>query len=144
MEVIFLQNVNGVAHKGDVKQISDGYARNFLLPNGLAEAATPGRVAAIKVEAEHKVAQRAERGAELQQLIEAWDGREITIEAKANKAGGLFAAITPEVVAKHLNGEIGAEQIVMPVPIKTVGEHTVKLRAGADAIAAMTVIVRPL
>ncbi len=130
MEVIFLADVKGVARAGEVKPVSDGYARNWLLPKKLAEVATPAKVAALKNEDEQQVARQKTRSAEMAELVSGLAGKEISIVAKANPKGGLFAMVSPEDIIKHLGVKLSPEQVFIPEPIKTVGEHPVEVRAG--------------
>lgn len=142
MEVIFLQDVAGVAKRGEVKQVTSGYAQNFLLPRGLAEIATPGKVAAMKELAERKAVNKQAESEELVQRISGLEGKRITITAKANPKGGLFSAVTAEDIIQALETKLTPEQIVIAQPIKTVGEHIVKVRAGENATATIIVDVK--
>ncbi len=102
MKVIFLQDVPEVATRGDVKDVADGYARNFLLPQGLAKPAT--KEALAELEAAEKAREQAAledlRKAEL--LTGRLDGFELELKAKASEAGTLYAAITPRRIADEL------------------------------------------
>jgi len=141
MRVIFLQNVAGVAKRGDVKEVASGYAQNFLLPNGLAEMATSGRVSAMKEQSEQKTAKQEVKSGELAQQVSELAGKQVSISVKANPKGGLFAMVTAEDIIKHLGVKLSPDQIFILEPIKSVGEHIVEVRGG-DATAKITVTVQ--
>lgn len=141
IEVIFLQNVKGVAKIGEVKKVADGYARNFLLPKGLVEVATSAKVAALKATLEQRVAaETAEAEADVERVRQL-DGQTIQLAAKANPKGGLFAAITAEDIVRALPIKLDAEQITIFEPIKKIGQHQIEVRAG-EATAKITVDVK--
>src|SRR6185437_6045292 len=144
MKVILLKDVRGVGMHGEVKNVADGYAINKLFPQKLAEAATEEK---IKKYAE----MRAQHEADLQKeeehtanKVKSLNGKKVTIKAKATEKGGLFKAIGEKEVAKAILGEhsleIPVELMTIEEPIKTTGEHNVKLES-KSAKAALTVVV---
>jgi len=143
MRVILLQDVNNIGKQGDIKDVSDGYARNFLLPKKLAEIAT---AEAIKKAEIMKAKQAEVQQADLQKtqaLAESLQGREIVIQAK-EKDGKLFGSINAKAISKEMkkeNLDINDKSIVLPEPIKEIGEYEVKISLDHGIEAAILVIV---
>lgn len=148
MQAILLGPVEGLGQPGDVVEVNRGYMRNYLLPRGLAEIATAGRIAEVqRREGERKAAeQRAEREAhELADLL----GRTIlTLKAKAGGDGRLFGSITSADVAQAILEARGAEvdrrNILVEPPIRSVGTYTVPVELGYGQVAEVKTIVSPL
>jgi len=138
MKVILLRDVNKLGKMGDVKEVALGYARNFLIPRGLAKLATPE--AATQIEEMKKV---EERKAELelkkfQELAEKLEGVEVVIKAKVGEGGKLYGSVTEEQIdqkLKEMGFEIKKEQIKLEKPIKDAGGHevVVQLNHGLEA-----------
>ena len=132
MKVVFLQDVEGSGKVGEIKNVANGYARNFLLPQGLAAPAT---AAAIK-KAEAKAAAEARRQATLdeqaQALAEKLAGSAIIIVAKAGRRGRLFGSVTQADIAQEITNILGQEvdrhQVLLAEPIKEVGIHEFALQ----------------
>ena len=125
MRVIFQQEVKGVANKGDVKEVKDGYARNYLIPRGLALEATRGLEREL-VERKQRQQQRADRERQqMQELAQALKNQIITVPARVGENDRLFGAVTNADVAealKSLGYAVERKKIAMD-PIKHVGEH---------------------
>lgn len=144
MKVLLLQNVKNIGLKGEVKEVSDGYATNFLLPQKMAVPAESKIVTSYR-EQEALAHREAEKElAATQKLASGLDGQVVEIAAKASKDGVLFGGITAAQVAEALNKrgfQVAKEQVLIGKAIKTVGEHpvTVKLRHGLEA--EITVVV---
>ena len=128
MQVVLLQDVKGVGRKGEVKQVSDGYARNFLLARGLAVAVTGGLIAKLAHESSQKQASSAAQIQAWQTLADTLTGKAVIIKAKLNKQGGLFASVNERLIAGALKDLLGKSveerSIVLTAPIKQVGEYT--------------------
>lgn len=134
MRVILLQNIRGFGQIGDVKNVSDGYAKNFLLPNKLAKPATDGslkEVESLKKRLETALAEEKEKAVELSQKF-----KEIVIEftKKASKTGRLFSSVTKENIAEELSKITGAriEKVMIRLGkheehIKQTGEHEAEI-----------------
>lgn len=144
MKVIFIKDVKGVASRGDVKDVADGYARNFLFPHHAAVAATVQALAQMK-EAEEMEHRRAEK--ELNKLQEAagrLDGEEIIIGVKTNADGTLYAGVREQQIItalKKLGHTIKPEQVALKSPLKTLGEHMVVVRFGHGLEVDVRVVV---
>lgn len=129
MQVILLKDVKGVGRKGEITEASDGYARNFLFPQGLAKAATISSVSDLKHRQAERDAKREALHAELEALAKKLSGSEVVIKAKPNNSGGLFASINERLIAHHLSEMLGKEveerSVIMTSPIKELGEFEV-------------------
>jgi large subunit ribosomal protein L9 len=148
MQAILKQDVDGLGEAGAVVNVSRGYMRNYLLPRGLAEVATPARIAEVeRLQEQRKLAeQRAlEEARELAALL----GRTIlTLKAKAGADGRLFGSITAADVAGAIYEARGVRvdrrQITVDPPIRAVGTYTVPVELGPDLRAEVKTIVSPL
>ncbi len=145
MKVIFLQDVRNVAKKHDIKDVSDGYARNFLLPSKTAEIATP---AAIKRIQDMKVAHEQEDKDALKhvhELARKISETKIQFDIKADKNGVIFGSVNKESILKALREHklIGAERVEIDLkyPIKELGEYTVEIDLKKGVTAKLGVIV---
>lgn len=126
MKVILLKDVEKLGKKGEVKNVADGYARNFLIPNKMAVLASKSTL--IKLEEENKIAaEKAEEELKLyQEIASQIDGLELEIPAKVVEEGKLFGKITAAKIAKALEEKsfaIKKEQIKLEEPIKEIGEY---------------------
>jgi len=131
MKVIFLQDVKGQGKKGEIKDVAEGDARNFLIPRGLAQAATEGALKSIgqMKAAENKRKEKARE--EAQALAEKLADMTLVIKAKAGENGRLFGAVTNKQIAEELEKQgfrIDKRQIELDEPIRTLGVTRVTLR----------------
>jgi large subunit ribosomal protein L9 len=143
MQVIFLQDVKNVARKGQIKEVPDGYARNFLLARGLANVATPAAIAKAKQEEEKKKVQMALGKQEVQKLAEALKDKKIVIKARA-KDGKLFGSITQKEIVLEIRKQLGlevSEKAITDGHIKQLGEKSLKLSLDFGVSASITVTV---
>lgn len=128
MEVVLLKDIPGFGRKGEIKTISDGYARNFLFPQGLAKAATPAVIADLKLREQQKEHRREVKHQEWVDMAHKMTGKEVIIKAKPNKSGGLFAAVNERSIAHALSDILGHEiedrSVVLTNPIKELGNYT--------------------
>lgn len=129
MKVILLDNIRAVGKVGDIKDVRDGYARNFLLPRNLARIASDGVVKDVEQIKAKKLAAYEMAQTQAKQVAEKLKDTEIEIKGAANEKGTLFAAIETEQLAKELSTAAGVRvdpaHIILAAPVKTVGEHTV-------------------
>ncbi|HCP08231.1 MAG TPA: 50S ribosomal protein L9 [Candidatus Moranbacteria bacterium] len=143
MKVILLQDVKGIGRKGDIKEVSDGYARNFLMPRKLVEMATDSSVKKVEVIKKKEAEMVQADLAKTQELADKLQGREIIIVAK-EKDGKLFGSINAKAIAKELkkeNFQINDKKIVLPEPIKEIGEHEIKIELEHGIEATIHVVV---
>lgn len=144
MKVILLNNVKGSGKKYEVKEVSDGYAMNFLLPNKLAERATPERIKHVE---ELKLGQFEEGQVQadlLEKNLKTLSKIQLEITEKANNKGHLFKGITPEIIVGELQNqvhiELPADVIVLEKSIKEIGEHTIDVVVGESKTSFKLVI----
>ncbi|OIO19604.1 MAG: 50S ribosomal protein L9 [Candidatus Magasanikbacteria bacterium CG_4_9_14_0_2_um_filter_41_10] len=131
MKVILLQDIKGTGRKGEVKDVADGYARNFLLKQGLADIASAKKI--TEVEAVLATTQKAN---ELdlkrsQEAVAKIDGMEVIISEKVNDVGHLYAALSKDTVAaavkKQLKVNLDSAQVMFESPVKETGEHRIRI-----------------
>lgn len=132
MKVIFLKDVRGVGQHGDIKNVADGYAGNFLFPQKLAEPATEEKVKKLETTKQEREAELQKQEEALDTNIKALRGKVVKISARATEKGGLFKSITLQDIVRAIKNEHGIEipesSVVLPQPIKTTGEHIVTLQ----------------
>ena len=145
MQVIFNVDVKGQGKKGELKNVSDGYARNYLLPRNLATEATADNINALKLKEKAKQAQLAKEKARAEEYGKQLAGVQVIIKAKAGNGGKLFGAVTSEAISKALKEqfdmEIEKNKIVQAEPIKTFGAFTVKAKLGFEVSGNINVLV---
>ena len=139
MEVILKQDVKGTGKAGQIVKVSDGYARNKLIPGGLAIEATPANKKALERE---KAAQEAKRQADLAAAKEQkakLESMTLTLKTKAGEGGRLFGAITNKDIAEEFKKQTGMDidkkKFVLDAPIKSVGEFTIDVKLFTDVVA---------
>ena len=146
MKVIFLKDVKGTAKKGEIKEVSDGYARNFLLAKGLAKEASKTnmndqrqqeKAREIKIQKEEEEA--VELGSKLKDV-------KVTIYAKSGEGGKLFGAITSKDIAdqmkKQHNVEFDKRKILLTEPIKSLGTMNVEIKLHPKVSTSITVEIK--
>ena len=145
MKVVFLEDVRGQGKKGEMKDVSDGYARNYLLPRKLAAEATADAINAIKLKEKAKAAQQAKEKAQAQEYAAKLGAVQVTIRAKAGNGGKLFGSVTSEAISKALKEQfdmdIEKNRIVQNDPIKSFGSYTVRAKLGYEVSADINVLV---
>lgn len=146
MKVILLKDVKSIGKAGDVKEVSNGYARNFLFPGKLAQVATPELIKRAEAQKADLVKKSEEELEKTEKLASELDGFVIKIKAKANEEGKLFGSIKPEMIREvlikeKLNiGGISAEKISTE-SIKELGEHKVSINLPHGLEAVIVVVV---
>ena len=145
MKVIFNQDVKGQGKKGEMKEVSQGYARNYLLPRGLATEATADNINAMKQKEKAKAAQAAREKAQAEENAKKLGAVQVVVRAKAGGAGKLFGAVTNEAISKALKEQHGIDieknKIVQADPIKTFGSFTVKAKLGYEVSGTINLLV---
>ena len=141
MKVILQQDVRGQGKKGQLVEISDGYARNFLLPRKLAVPATAENINTMKQQEKARQAQMAAEKAEAQALAEKLKSIQVKLTAKAGEGGRLYGSITGQEIADALKAQHGIEidkrKIELAEPVRAVGQTTVTLKLAAGVSARM-------
>ena len=145
MKVIFNVDVKGQGKKGEMKEVSTGYARNYLLPRNLATEATADNLNAFKLKEKAKAAQIAKEKAQAQEYAAKLNGVQVTIRAKAGNNGKLFGAVTSQEISDALKAQfdmdIEKNKIVQAEPIKSYGSFTVKAKLGYEISGSINVLV---
>ncbi|HCW50792.1 MAG TPA: 50S ribosomal protein L9 [Clostridiales bacterium] len=148
MKIVLVQNVPKLGKRGDVIAVADGYARNYLIPRGLALEATPANLK--RFEAEQTAAKRrAEReAAEAQAAAERLEGLRLTVKAKAGEEGRLFGSVTAKDIAEGIKEATGLDidrkRIEIEEPLKALGDHRVTVRLSPEIAREITVTVEAL
>lgn len=145
MKVVFLEDVSGKEKKGDIKEVSDGYARNYLLPRGLALPATQGAVNTAHKLTEARERKRARQHDEYVELAKQINGKELHFRGKASSKGTLHGSITTADIAAELsrliNVDVDRKKIALEGTLHTVGNHQVDVVFAKDAVARITIII---
>lgn len=145
MKVILQQDVRGKGKKGQMIEVAEGYARNFLLPKNLAVLATADAMNTMKLQAKAKAKADAEAKAAAQELAGKLKGCQVKIAAKGGEGGKLFGAITGAAIADALQAQHGltidGKKLVLDQPIKSFGSYEVKARLGYEVSGTVYVHV---
>jgi len=146
MKVLLCEDIEKLGWLGDVVEVAEGYARNYLLPQRLARPATEGNIRAIAEEKAKRAEQRKLEGRRLEAAMKAVEGAEAVIATKANELGHLFGSVTAREIAANLREqgfEVADKLVQLPEHIKEVGTHAVTLRFSADLTTTVNVVVVP-
>ena len=145
MKVIFNVDVKGQGKKGEMKEVSEGYGRNYLLPRKLATEATADNINALKLKEKAKAAQIAKEKAQAAEYAEKLSAVQVIIRAKAGGSGKLFGAVTSQEISDALKEQFGMDieknKIVQSEPIKSYGSYTAKAKLGYEISANINVLV---
>ncbi len=145
MKVLLLENIKGLGKAGEVKEVADGYARNYLIPKGMAVPATPENLS--KAEYQRKIQEeKMKRLAEdMRALAEALSGMTLTFRVKAGEKDKLFGSITTADIALAIERELGRpfdkHKIELEEPIKQLGIYSVPIRLMPGLVATVRVVV---
>ncbi len=145
MKVIFLQDIRTIGKKFEVREVSDGYARNFLFPGKLAEPATPDALKKLEAMKAAREKENNEEKARREALAKKISAVKLEFELKADKSGAVFGSVNKDSIAKALREHhlIGPERvdIELKYPIKEIGEYavTIDLKKGVTAKLKITV-----
>lgn len=144
MKVLFKKDVGGVGQRGTVKEVSDGYALNFLIPQGLAEQATDDKIAAYQKNQKALEAEQAAREKVWQEYAERMDGTRFQIQARANEKGHLYKQLSQDEITAAIKNVFGLDMppnmVMITSQIKAAGEHMISVKLGKHN-AKMTVVV---
>lgn len=143
MKVILLQDVKGKGKKGQMLEVSDGYARNYMLPRKMAMEATPDAINTMRMNDKAAAEKAAREKAEAMETAKKLREMTLTVTAKGGGAGRLFGSVTNQEIADALKAKTGIaldkRKIVISEPIKNVGTYTVQCRLGYEIAAPLTV-----
>lgn len=145
MKVVFTKAVPKVARRGDVKSVADGYFRNFLHPRSLAMVATPGRIKEAEVRRSRAAAGIEQIRQNATEVAKKLSAGQITVSAKATPKGKLYAAITPEIILKAVEEQLGLKlsdsMFLSHDHIKTVGKVTVPVQLSEEVASHISIEV---
>ena len=145
MKVILQQDVKGQGKKGQLIEVAEGYARNFLLPRKLAVPATADAMNTMRLQEKAKRAEEARLRAEAVETAEKLKNAPVKIAARAGANGKLFGAVTSKEVSDALQAqygiELGKQKIVMEEPIKAYGSYQLKAKLGFEVSGTVYVMV---
>ncbi|EHM10268.1 ribosomal protein L9 [Thermanaerovibrio velox DSM 12556] len=144
MKAVLKEDVSKLGRKGDVVEVSDGYFRNFLLPRGLAEEATAGKLKEIEEKRRNSAAREAKLMAQAKENAAALGGKRVVVKASAGESGKLFGAVTAQQVADAIEAQHGIKvdkRDVKMDQVKQVGEYRFKVRLYPGVEAEMLLSV---
>ncbi|HID90156.1 MAG TPA: 50S ribosomal protein L9 [Anaerolineae bacterium] len=144
MKVILIENVPGLGNIGEVKDVAPGYARNYLIPKGLAVVATPASVQEWKARLATRAARAAREAQRAADLAERMSSLTLTFRAKAGPTGRLYGSVTTAEIAEKLGQELGVSvdrRKILCDPLREVGEHMVTVRLAHGVEAQVRVVV---
>jgi large subunit ribosomal protein L9 len=145
MKVFFLEDVSNIAKAGDVRDVANGYARNYLIPKKLATLVNPVAISRFEDEIQARVNMRAQLEAELSEIANNLEGKEVIIQAKIGTKDRLYGSITNADIAAELEKSIGItidkRKIELHEPIRKLGSFDVNIRLGKDTIPKIKVVV---
>ncbi len=145
MKVILLQDVKGTGKKGEIVNVSDGYARNYLFPRKLAEEATAKNLNKWKQKQKEQERKKQLEIAEANKIVESLKDITLVIKAKSGESGKLFGSVTNKEIAEELekqyNIKLDRKKIVLPEPIKQLGEMELEVKVYAEISGKLKVRV---
>ena len=144
MKVVLLKDVEKLGKKYEVKEVKPGYARNFLLPQGLAKQATKSVLKWLEMQKDIETKKEEEELKQVQQLASGIEGQEVTIPVKIGENGEMFESVTLQKISeklKELGFNVKKNQIILATPIKELGEFPIKIRFNHNLEAEIKVIV---
>ncbi|MEE9399024.1 MAG: 50S ribosomal protein L9 [Dehalococcoidales bacterium] len=145
MKVVFLEDVPKVAKAGEIKEVADGYGRNFLIPQKLAVLASPSALNAAETQTKIRARSQTQTEEETTELVRQLDGKEITLKARAGAQEHLHGSITSADIASELQNTTGLvvdkRKIELDEPIRQLGSYEVAIRLAKDMIPKIKVTV---
>jgi len=147
VRIVLVEDVENVGLAGDIKVVKNGYARNFLIPRGMAVLASKSELQ--RIESLRKVAEvkRQKFASEMEVFAKQLDGQTVTLHAKVGPTGRLYGSVTSQMIAEavsKLTGQqISHRRVALSTPLRDLGDHTVTLRLAEGVTAGITVKVEP-
>ncbi len=144
MKVILLKDVKNLGKKYEVKEVSDGYGRNFLLKNGLAKVATANDIKLAKRKVKEEEEKKEKEIEEVKETAEKLRGQEVKVEMKVGEKEQLFEAVTAQKIAekiKETGFEMEEENVNLEEPIKALGEYEVELKLKHGIKSSVKIII---
>lgn len=144
MKVLLCEDIEKLGWLGDVVEVKVGYARNYLLPQGLAKVANEANIRSIADEKDRRAEQRKSERVKLEEAAKAVEGAEAVVAAKANEQGHLFGSVTASEIAGNLRAQgfaVPDDAVHLTAHIKQVGTHAVSLKFADDLTSQVSVVV---
>ena len=147
MKVLLTQDVYNLGHAGEVKNVADGYGRNYLLPRGMAVLATAGSLKRADAVRNAAVKRRAQEQSDMEAVAQVIGGQMLHFQVRTGEKGKLYGSITAGNIADKLTQILGKEfdkrKVALREPIRDIGAHVVTVRLTADISPTVNVIVTP-
>jgi len=147
MKVLLIQDVENLGYAGDVKNVADGFGRNYLLPQKLADLATPGALKQADTIRKAAEKSRARETADAQAIANQLANLELVFTRRAGETGKLYGSVTSADVAEAIKAkseiDLDKRKVALPEPIRTLGQHDVTIRLMIDVATTVKVIVMP-
>jgi large subunit ribosomal protein L9 len=147
MKVILIDEIRGLGTRGDVINVKDGYARNYLLPKNLAREATPGNLKSVEQERKKWALLAQKEKEQAAKAAESVKGTKVTVQKRVGENGQLFGSVTANEIADALTAkglDVDKRRIELAHPIKSLGTHDVEVRLHRDVSAQIQVEVIPI
>ncbi|MBR3367637.1 MAG: 50S ribosomal protein L9 [Lachnospiraceae bacterium] len=146
MQVILLEDVKSLGKKGDIVKVSDGYARNFVLPKKLGVEATEKNKNELRLQKKHEEKVAAQKLADAKELAAQMEGKKIALKMRAGEGGKVFGSISGKEIAAAAKEQFGLEldkkKIQLPDPIKSFGMHEVPIKLHPQVTGTLYVLVQ--
>ncbi|NSW76786.1 MAG: 50S ribosomal protein L9 [Candidatus Atribacteria bacterium] len=147
MRVILIQEVKNLGKEGDIVEVKEGYARNYLIPKKMAIEATPGNLSQIEKLRKKRAMREAKELEEAKALQGKIEGMVLTFSKKAGETGKLYGSVTAREIAEAISATVGFEfdrkYLELPEPLKDLGKHNVRVNLGKGISATITVDILP-
>jgi len=145
MKVLLMKDVAGVGKAGEIKKVADGYARNYLIPQGLAVLARPGVARQAEERRQAEARKASQQAADAQALAQQIAQLTLTFKVKAGEQDKLYGSITSGNIVEELEKQLGQEldrrKVLLDQPIKQLGSHQVAVKLASDITTEVTVVV---
>ena len=148
MRVVFLEDVEGVAHGGDVKEVKNGFARNYLIPKSLAVPATHNALQMVEKLSRQAGVTRIKQLSDLKELAQELNGKRVDVEMRAGSSGRLYGSVTNAIIAESLSEmtdqEIDRRTVDIDEPIRDLGVYDLSINLHPEVMASIQVVVYPI
>ena len=147
MKIILLKDVKGTGKAGEIKEVSDGYARNCLIKKGLAEEATSVKINSLNIKKDAQDFHKKEEIKALKEQANKLNGEKVTVKIKCGENGKIFGSVTSKEIAESLSSKgfsVDKKKILLKDGIKSLGAYSVEVKFLPDVFAKITVEVIPL
>ena len=146
VKLLLQESIKNVGRVGDVVEVSPGYARNYLLPKGLAVEPTKSNLKKVEARRQEIEKQEREKREQQERLLKKLEGKDVTLERKANDQGHLYGAVSATDIARQLQADgfnVEAEDVLLPGKLDQINTYTVKIRFAEDLETDLKIYVAP-